>query len=941
MWIATKEDLKNAILRDQVLRHLEPTKNRAQAHELIGNLYARYVILCNNLSELYDQTLQVQRRALIEKLLISSQERLKEIQNDIRKIEMSQFIFVDDALVELNLTTYDIEFLRPFYFPRRRSFECQQVINRASAKVKSIESELIEEPPKGLDRFRKIPTREEREAAHEEARLTFIINEIKRHEKARQGRILEIDLKHMPDKIKLRSTDDDDDDEKVFYEFQHNEDQIGKFKIKRTKFVADLYSKPVNTTQYDYYSPPEFRINRLGKKVLIPKVKKQVEIVEEINTSDEEEKAEAERKLKLLKEEEEVTKFEAIKLHERQNEAALVIQQCFYRYSLRKQIEKRKIARLQTYGMHRKPVNLDLPNIYDPIVEYENKRRERKKEFDEALIKALEDEKARILRLKSESIMEDITEDIREWFREFYKEAKDFHRYPEEFEGGTIMVMYEKTKTPEEFLIEKNKTSKEKAQERKDKRKAKRREKQRKKKEKEREKVLEMKKKQLELKEGVTFDFSNMKEWKAFESLQKTFDEGENDFQFIDELKNSKELPIWEWVTVDAYCDVHKELRLIVDDLMRVELQLLRFALSLDLKKPYVPQKPKKPKKDKKKKKQRKSVVDIFEERSIEECFNELKELNIIRQYEKKSLDEFIGECSYATTDLRALNKDPPLHYGDVKNYIQTEILGSAAQIKSFCIIGPEKCGKKFLVEALCSEMGAVIFDLSAPKIKDITDMSYFLDLVLQVAVKFQPSVLFIDGAHKPYIRKADDEVKLENPWKLGKYLIKDIVKNLANDDAVMLIGVTNQPWNCNFRYLRMCYEKFAIFPPKLDFGTALKAWHTGLELKRIYNFDAISLGEVSRGFSVGDILDSIDKHIDFSRGISLYSNPLTCNELIENLITTKKPIEDKVVKQFNKFVEMLDPYIGLRKGEIERVQEELNKAKEAKEKMKNKKKKS
>jgi hypothetical protein len=113
------------------------------------------------------------------------------------------------------------------------------------------------------------------------------------------------------------------------------------------------------------------------------------------------------------------------------------------------------------------------------------------------------------------------------------------------------------------------------------------------------------------------------------DALERTLVNGQHDFEFIDELKNRKELPIWEWVTIDAYCDVHKELRLIVDDLMRVELELLRYALSMDLNKNYVPQKPRKQKKDKKKKRPRKSTYDVFEKRSVEECFIELTELNV------------------------------------------------------------------------------------------------------------------------------------------------------------------------------------------------------------------------------------------------------------------------------------------------------------------------
>ena len=218
---------------------------------------------------------------------------------------------------------------------------------------------------------------------------------------------------------------------------------------------------------------------------------------------------------------------------------------------------------------------------------------------------------------------------------------------------------------------------------------------------------------------------------------------------------------------------------------------------------------------------------------------------------------DFIGDYSYAAMNLRQANKDPMPQYGDIKNYIQTEILGTS--VKSFCIIGPPRCGKKFLVDAICTEMDAVMFDLSAPKIKQIDDMPYFCNLVTQMAVKFQPSVLFIDGAHKPFIRRITSDVAVEDPRKLGKYLLKNILKNLTNEDAVKLIGVTNEPWNCNFLQMKQCYEKFAVFPAKLDYGTAVMAWKTGLKLKRILNVDVSSLAQATRNFSVGDILDSIN----------------------------------------------------------------------------------
>lgn len=57
---------------------------------------------------------------------------------------------------------------------------------------------------------------------------------------------------------------------------------------------------------------------------------------------------------------------------------------------------------------------------YEQIQAMREKRRKKKKEFDKAFIQACEDDKARILRLRTPYIMEDITDHMRFWFREMY-----------------------------------------------------------------------------------------------------------------------------------------------------------------------------------------------------------------------------------------------------------------------------------------------------------------------------------------------------------------------------------------------------------------------------------------------------------------------------------------------------------------------------------------
>ena len=219
---------------------------------------------------------------------------------------------------------------------------------------------------------------------------------------------------------------------------------------------------------------------------------------------------------------------------------------------------------------------------------------------------------------------------------------------------------------------------------------------------------------------------------------------------------------------------------------------------------------------------------------------------------------------------MRMMNKNPVPHYGDIKNILRYLVLGMGPielpKIKSLCIAGPPKCGKKFLVEALCTDMDALMFDLSPINVAPIQDIKKTLDLVMKMAKTFEPSVIFIDGAHKPFIRKMTDDEKAENPKKLGSYLLKSIVKKLTNEDAVMLMSTTNQPFNCNFEQLKQCYEKIIMFPPTLDYGTALMAWNKGLELKNIYNFDSSALARVTRNYTIGEILEMINDHLNIRR---------------------------------------------------------------------------
>lgn len=99
------------------------------------------------------------------------------------------------------------------------------------------------------------------------------------------------------------------------------------------------------------------------------------------------------------------------------NEAAAVIQRSYLRFQLKSAIRRKHIEHQHDLGM----IELKRKNHsreYEQIKSTREKRRKRKREFDRAFIQACEDDKARILRLRTPYIMEDISDHIRYWFRE-------------------------------------------------------------------------------------------------------------------------------------------------------------------------------------------------------------------------------------------------------------------------------------------------------------------------------------------------------------------------------------------------------------------------------------------------------------------------------------------------------------------------------------------
>lgn len=295
------------------------------------------------------------------------------------------------------------------------------------------------------------------------------------------------------------------------------------------------------------------------------------------------------------------------------------------------------------------------------------------------------------------------------------------------------------------------------------------------------------------------------------------------------ETINTKQLFYEDMIFTDKYLEVELEFRKIVDDIMRQELELLQSALDRDRaqrgKKAKKSSKPRRSGKKSKKKKEK----DLTPDRSTESLFEELVTNGIIRKCPNILLKSFLGDRAY--TERWGTNPTS----GDVRQVILeycilplgSETIKSLAPcVRSILLTGPKGSGKKSLVYAICTEIGGVLFDLTPSNIvgkyPGKSGLIMLMHLVTKVSRLLQPSIIFMDDAEKPFMKKVPKGDRTD-PKRLKKDLPK-IIKNIGIEDRVIFIGTSNAPWEADQKILQLTYNRF-IYIPRPDYGGLSFVW--------------------------------------------------------------------------------------------------------------------
>ncbi|TMW47247.1 hypothetical protein DOY81_007674, partial [Sarcophaga bullata] len=202
----------------------------------------------------------------------------------------------------------------------------------------------------------------------------------------------------------------------------------------------------------------------------------------------------------------------------------------------------------------------------------------------------------------------------------------------------------------------------------------------------------------------------------------------------------------------------------------------------------------------------------------------------------------------------------------------------------------------------------ALFMNLSPERTHQFTgNLKYFVHVVMKVAKAFEPTIIFIQDAHRVFWKKVPKDQMHLNPTLLKDVLLKNILKPLKKDDKIMVVGTSDMPWSANPKF-KNAFQTILLVP-KSDYGTVFLLW---LELltqnvnKNDFNDTILSaLAKVFRAYNTGDLSNCMTKTMNVARRLRTCSHPLDPKEFLEYFINRSDPVfppDEKVYEKYENF---------------------------------------
>ena len=834
-WLKIKQEIQKTIEDDDNLQQLAAAfvgiKPQGTAVEIVAKVYCKYCYLYNKLFDCYDQMEQVQRRPFIRKLIDTITCRILELKSTLEEVEVFEYTYPENALQQMLIVPQDIQILCPFHYSfEMRQKEMQYIIDEIFA------GNRIGDPT---------PTASELERQEQE--------QLEEEERIRQEKEDEI-------KRKLALGEEIAVSESI---------QLSPEELEALRFEQE-------------YSGHLLNIQRMERSRCTIREKTRV-----FNKD-------ADLYLELAGQ-----KAKPASEHLRIRAASLI--QNIYRqfielkrFHLKENKQKEKLNMIIP--------SWSPPSAKDLLKKVKEKRRYFREKFYENWLQENLKEKTRVVRLREGDVMEDISDEIRQWLRDWYNQLRLFDEYPWPEEGGSILIVKGETFTIEEYIEwrtdEEKRLKAEGAQKSKEQikaeKKAAREEEKRQKldaKIREEKRLLDYKKSRLnpDNDPGVYIAVGS-----NIEPVREAWEDYQNQWKVIDTKDADLDVMrgyIYKLITENAYQDLQFELRPIVDEMMRIELNMLKNSLKMDyhaagiLKVPQS-RKRKRPKRIKPPKPDKVSPAAMFQS---------LVDEGIIKKYPQTTLDGFWGDQNYAAADCRAIlwtPHFPPPGIGDVREQIRLRCLlplGSSCPNanRSHVIVGPKGSGKRTLIYAIATETNSILIDLSPmnvynkyPGPKNLKTMFLYVNRISRL---MQPTIILVDNADKIFCKKVPKEDKYFDPKRLQRDFFKEIIKPIIpNEDKILVLGTASEPWLARNAQMHKAFPS-AILLPRSDYGSIsyilnkiLMKYH-GIDRE----FNVHCVAQVLRGYGINSIMKATNALLEGRRIAQLHSKPLNPEEII------------------------------------------------------------
>ncbi|XP_012882671.1 PREDICTED: IQ and AAA domain-containing protein 1-like [Dipodomys ordii] len=536
------------------------------------------------------------------------------------------------------------------------------------------------------------------------------------------------------------------------------------------------------------------------------------------------------------------------------------------------------------------PIKMRSVAILSQVYHAEEARRVRQTEKEEEFNLALGKTYDYVINMEGSEMKEAMKDQIRQWFIECHALTGRFPDYPDESSGGSSLIFAEKT--PEQVRLE----LEVQAQENKKKEQEKNKEKEKKEKvnKKEKEERKEKKKEGKGKKEAETV--LKLSPSKFVPVISTVHEEYMNLWKKHHEVAHPSQSYDFEILQKERKKEVEQEIRIQVDELMRQELRNLRLAVDREETRNIGT--PKAKKVGKKGGKKKRKEKDLTPDRTVDSLYEELIVFGLLKKSRTVALKDFIGDCVYLGSSLSLAKKLPTPSLFDIRQNIalygilrlgSPEIHSMAPLIRSLLLVGPSGMGKKMLVQAVCTETGANLFDLSpnnlTGKYPGKNGSQMIVHLVFKVARLLQPSVIWIGQAEKTFYKRIPKEEINMDPKRIKKDLTKAL-RLLGPGDRVLLIGTTEQPYLADMKGLCRAYERI-LFISRPDYASRYVLWKHMIQAQGVrvtQSLDISGLARVSDGYTPSHILQVIQTVLTDRRLLQVSKRPLVASEFVEQL---------------------------------------------------------